>query len=463
MYKADGIANVRQQLGSICCKCHTFHDLCLTVVFVIRNTPCHCVLLHNLCHLHVSSPCHPVIVSSSTISVTSMSPHHVTLSIVSSSTISVTSMSPHHVTLSLCPPPQSLSPPCLLTMSPCHCVLLHNLCHLHVSSPCHPVIVSSSTISVTSMSPHHVTLSVVSSSTISVTSMSPHHVTLSLCHPPQSLSPPCLLTMSPCHCVILHNLCHLHVSSPCHPVRCVILHNLCHLHVSSPCHPVIVSSSTISVTSMSPHHVTLSVVSSSTISVTSMSPHHVTLSLCPHPQSPSPPCLLTMSPCSLCHPPQSLSPPCLLTMSPCHCVLIHNLCHLHVSSPCHPVIVSHPQSLSPPCHPVIVSSSTISVTSMSPHHVTLSLCPHPQSLSPPCLLTMSPCHCVLIHNLCHLHVSSPCHPVIVSHPQSLSPPCLLTMSPCREGGGGREGEKVSVGLEVLCLRQAALPVPVIRK
>ena len=68
---------------------------------------------------------------------------------------------------------------------------------------------------------------------------------------PQPLSPPCL-------------------SSPRHPVD-YILHNLCHLHVST-------------------HHDTLSITSSTT-SVTSMS-------------------LLTMTPCPL-HPPQPLSPPCL--------------------------------------------------------------------------------------------------------------------------------------------------------
>ena len=135
--------------------------------------------------------------------------------IVSSSTTSVTSMS--LLTMTPCPlhpPPQPLSPPCLSSpWHPVHCILLHNLCHLHVS-------------------PHHNTLSI-ESSTTSVTSMS-------------------LLTMTPCHWILLHNLCHLHVS---------------------------------------PHHDTLSIASSSTTSVTSMS-------------------LLIMTPCPL-HPPQPLSPPCL--------------------------------------------------------------------------------------------------------------------------------------------------------
>ena len=192
----------------------------------LPRCPVHCVLLHNLCNLRVS-------------------PHHDVLSTASSSTTSATSMS--LLTTMSCPlrpPPQPLPPPCLSSpRCPVHCVLLHNLCHLHVS-------------------PHRDVLSTASSSTTSATSM--FLLTTMSCPlrpPPQPLSPPCLSSpLCPVHCVLLHNLCHLHLSphhdvlstSPRCPVHCVLLHNLCHLHVS-------------------PHHDVLSTASSSTTSATSMS------------------------------------------------------------------------------------------------------------------------------------------------------------------------------------------------
>ena len=241
--------------------------------------PVHCVPLHNLCHLHVSL-------------------HYGTMSTVSSSTISVTSMSLFTtVPCPLCPLLQPLSPPCLSSLRyPVHCVLLYNLCHLDVSL-------------------HYGTLSTVSSSTTSVTSMSLFTtVPCPLCPPLQPLSPPCLSSLQ-------------------YPVHCVLLHNLCHLHVSL-------------------HYGTLSTVSSSTTSLTSMS-------------------LFTTVPCPLCPPPQPLSPPCLSSLRyPVHCVLLYNLCHLDVSL--------HYGTLS------TLSSSTTSVTSMSLFTtVPCPLCPPPQPLSPP--------------------------------------------------------------------------------
>ena len=243
--------------------------------------PVYHVILHNLCHLHVS-------------------PQHNALPTASSNTTSITSMS--LITTTPCPlrsPPQPLSPQCLSSpRHPTHCILRHNLCHLHVS-------------------PHQDTLPTASSSTTSATSMSLLTKTPYQLHPPpQPLPPPCLSSpRHPTNCILLHNLCHLHVSphqdtlpiascdttsatsmslltmtpyqlhpatqplsppclsSPRHPTHCILRHNLCHLHVS-------------------PHQDTLPTASSDTTSVTSMS-------------------LLTMKPCPLHSATQPLSHPCL--------------------------------------------------------------------------------------------------------------------------------------------------------
>ena len=175
--------------------------------------------------------------------------------------------------------------------------------------------------------------------------------------PSQLLSSSCLSSLQcPVYHVILHNLCHLHVSpqhnalpthlltqplsppclsSPQHPAHCDLLHNLCHLNVS-------------------PHQDTLPTASCDTTSVTSMS-------------------LLTKTPYPLHPPPQPLPPPCLSSpRHPTNCILLHNLCHLHVSP--------HQDTLP------TASSSTTSATSMS----LLTKTPYPlhpatQPLPPPCL------------------------------------------------------------------------------
>ena len=141
-------------LGSSSATISTMFTACVAFMSPSPRHRVHYIILHTICHLH-------------------MSPHHDIMSTTSSSTTSVTSMC--LLITASCPlhsPQQSLSPSCVSSSRHhVHYILLHNLCHLH-------------------MSPHHGIMSTTSSSTTSVTFICLLITTSCPLHPPpQHLSP----------------------------------------------------------------------------------------------------------------------------------------------------------------------------------------------------------------------------------------------------------------------------------